>query len=364
MNFNFLNIKKSCAFNFKKWTWILLGGFSLLLRQLMDDTPQYVERFYSRGVFSSIRFIFDNSLGILPIPWIYIFYICAFYALFKALTPLFKTSFNWKQRLSTSLFSTVSLAGFLLFWFFTLWGFNYARPLFSNQIGLKIEKPDSLGLEKELKIAAQEALTAREDLTTVAYTPLSINAHFEDKTRQSVRNLLINKGFPASSGLRGRSLKPDGILLGLGISGIYMPFVGESNIDNGLHDLEKPFSMAHEMAHGYGWTDEATANFIAYLACTQSDDAFSRYSGFLMYYRYVASNYMRLNPEAYKKFRETLPESIKTDLKAINLRQQEFKTWFETEKINNVYLKWQGVQGGTVSYSRVVVLVYSWRKNR
>ena len=44
----------------------------------------------------------------------------------------------------------------MLFWFFTLWGFNYARPLFSTQIGLKIEKPDSLGLENELKIAAFE----------------------------------------------------------------------------------------------------------------------------------------------------------------------------------------------------------------
>jgi hypothetical protein len=51
-------------------------------------------------------------------------------------------------------------------------------------------------------------------------------------------------------------------------------------------------------------------------------------------------------------------------LKAISARQEQFKTWFETDKINNVYLKWQGVQGGTVSYSRVVVLVYSWRQSK
>jgi Protein of unknown function (DUF3810) len=364
MNFNFANISILKTFNFKKWKWVVLGIFSLILRELMNYTPQYVERFYSRGLFPSIRFLFDNSLGLFPIPWIFIFYIIAFNYLFKALRPLLNKTISLKNRLGTTIFSVLSLAGFLLFWFFTLWGFNYARPLFSEQLGIKTEKLDSISLENELKIAAQEAISARENLNNSTYTPLSINAHFEDKTRETVRNLLITKGFPASNGLRGRLLKPDGILFGLGIAGIYMPFVGESNIDNGLHDLEKPFSMAHEMAHGYGWTDEATANFIAYLACTQSNDAFARYSGFLMYFRYVASNYIRLNPEGYKQFRETLPATIKADLKAISARQEQFKTWFETDKINNVYLKWQGVQGGTVSYSRVVVLVYSWRQSK
>jgi hypothetical protein len=384
MNLNFANISSLKTFDFKKWKWVLLGLFSLGLRELMNYTPHSVEHFYSRGLFQSIRFMFDNSLGLLPIPWIIFFYILAFYYLLKAFKPLFIKNFTWQQRLGSSVFSLLSLAGFLLFWFFTLWGFNYARPLFSSQIGLKIEKPDSLGLENELKIAANEAILARDSFEKIQWrerlkafqlrqeklffkdtftiSPSTINEKLEDKTRIAVRNLLINKGFPASSGLRGRSLSPDGILFGFGISGIYMPFVGESNIDDGLHYIEKPFSMAHEMAHGYGWTDEATANFIAYLACTQSDDAFIRYSGFLSYYRYVASNYRRLNPEAYKRFRETLPEGIKADLKAINDRHEQFKTWFETEKINNAYLNWQGVQGGVVSYSRVVILVYSWRK--
>jgi hypothetical protein len=386
MNLNFANISSIKTFDFKQWKWVLLGLFSLGLRELMNYTPQYVERFYSRGLFQSIRFMFDNSLGLLPVPWIFFFYIIAIYYLLKGFKPLFTKNFTWKQRLWSSVFSLLSLTGFLLFWFFTLWGFNYARPLFSTQISLKIEKPDSLGLENELKIAAFEAITARDSLEKIQATerinalqhkqnqqsldeiytlaPFNIDKKLEDRTRQTVRNLLINKGFPASTGLRGRSLNPDGILFGFGISGIYMPFVGESNIDDGLHYFEKPFSMAHEMAHGYGWTDEATANFIAYLGCTQSDDAFIRYSGYLAYYRYVASNYRRYNPEAYKLFRETLPEGIKNDLKAINDRQGQFKTWFETEKINNVYLNWQGVQGGIVSYSRVVLLVYSWRKNK
>ncbi len=358
MNLNFANISRLKTLNLKKWKWVILGGSSLIVRALADYMPHPVERFYSRGFFQFIRFLFDNSLGRAPIPWIFFFYVAAFIALLLTVKPLFNKTLNWKQRLGNTSFSLLSLAGFLLFWFFTLWGFNYARPSFTEQMAIKIENPDSLGITNELKIATQEAIAAREILKD---TPLSIDANFESKIRQSVYNLLTINGFPASKGLRGRSLKPDGVLFGFGIAGIYMPFVGESNIDNGLHDLEKPFSMAHEMAHGYGWTDEATANFIAYLACTQSDDALTRYSGFLMYFRYVASNYRRLNPDGYKQFSETLPETIKADLKAINLRQDQFKTWFDTDSLNNLYLNWQGVQGGIVSYSRVVVLVFSWR---
>ena len=361
MNLNFANISILKSINIKKWTWVILGCLSLLVRWIVGYTPQYVERFYSRGLYSFIRFVFENSFGLFPIPWIFIFYIIALFYIFKALKQLFVKNISLKKRFLNTAFSLLSLTGFLLFWFFMLWGFNYARPSFSQQMGIKSEKLDSLNLENELHIAAQEAIAARGILKD---TPLSISDDFEEKTRQAVYNLLKINNFPASKGLRGRSLKPNGILFAFGISGIYMPYVGESNIDNGLHDLEKPYSMAHEMAHGYGWTDEATANFIAYLACTQSDDPFIRYSSYLMYYRYVASNYRRINPEGYKAFREKLPEKVKADLKAVNARTEMFKTWFDTSSINNVYLNWQGVQGGIVSYSRVVVLVYSWRINR
>ena len=144
MNFNFANITRLNAQFLKKWKWVLLGCFSLILREVLDYTPQYVEQFYSRGLFSSIRFMFDNSLGLFPIPWIFIFYIAAFIALFKALKPLFNKTLNWKKRLGNTAFSLLSLIGFLLFWFFTLWGYNYARPTFAQQLAIKIEKPDSL----------------------------------------------------------------------------------------------------------------------------------------------------------------------------------------------------------------------------
>ena len=350
----------------RRWKWILLGILSLVVRVLADSTPQYVEAFYSRGIYPVIRWIFDNSLGILPFPLIYLFYGLIIFFIIKTMAYFFKKNIPLSIRLKKSLFSILSFAGLLVFGFLFLWGYNYARMPFHQQMQINITKLDTFSLAQELQIAAREAIEARNNLSNQLYDGqgapiLNIKTDFEDKIRQDISHFLTQNGFVAGGHLRGRRIRPEGILFRFGISGIYMPYVGESNIDDGMHDLEKPFTMAHEMAHGYGWTDEATANFVAYLTCINSDDALFKYSGYLMYFRYVASNYRRVNPEAYQKFRDTLPSSVINDLNVINARIQKFPTWFDTDGLNNIFLKTQGVKDGIASYSRVVTLVYSWR---
>ena len=338
-----------------------MGILSLGVRWLAAYTPQSVESIYSRGVFPIIRWVFDISLAFSPIPLIYLFYAIIFYFIIKTLVFQFKKSIPLSIRLKENAFSVLSFSGFMVFWFLFLWGYNYARVPFQKQMNIEVSKLDSLSLENELIIAAKEAIDARTRLNSTETVRKDISPDFEDKIRVDISKMLRNNGFIAGGNLRGRGLTPDGILFRFGISGIYMPYVGESNIDSGMHPLEKPFTMAHEMAHGYGWTDEATANFVAYLTCIGSEDAFTQYSGYLMYFRYVASNYRRINTEGYKKFRETLPEGMINDLKAINARIEQFPTWFDTDGLNNIFLKSQGVKEGTASYSRVVTLVYSWR---
>ena len=346
----------------KRWFWVILGIVCVLLEMLLAQTPELAERFYSRGIFPIIRSVFDYTLAFFPFPLIYFFYATIVYFAVKLLKFVFNKNLNKRTRWLESIHSILSFFGFLLFNFFFLWGFNYARLPFSQQLGIKIQKPDTVSIRQELEIAAQEAISARAKCTN---SPLSISQipdDFEQKMRENVSKMLNEKGFPANGRLRGRSLSPDGILFRFGIAGIYMPFVGESNIDNGLHDLEKPFSMAHEMAHGYGWTDEATANFVAYLSCIESENAFVQYSGYLNYYRYVAGSYKRQNPDAYKAFRDQLPVGMVADLEAINQRLLQYEVWFSTDWMNDIYLRSLGVKEGVVSYSRVVVLVYSWRR--
>ena len=358
-----MNLKENIKNIWSLWHWSILGLATLLLRFIASKTPQYIEQFYSRGVFVGVRWLFDWSLAWLPFPLLLIFYGVMGFFVFKFLKTLISKQVPFRTRLAYAGRNLLNFVGFIVFSFLILWGFNYARPSFSKQIGLKIEQPDTTALRQELEIAATEAINARR---IIENSPLSKNgfpSNFEDKMRADVSKFLEKNNFQAGGRLRGREVLPKGVLFRFGISGIYMPFTGESSIDAALHPLEKPFTMAHEMAHGYGWTEEATANFVAYLACIESADAYTRYSGYLNYYRYVASNYRRINPEGYKVFRAaTLPDGMKQDLDAINKRLTDYPTWFSTDKINDIFLKSQGVTEGVASYSKIVVLVYSWRK--
>jgi hypothetical protein len=352
------NIKNIWA----NWHWALLGLAALLLRFVANTTPQYVEQFYSRGVFLGVRWLFDWTLAWLPFPLLLVFYGVALFYVYKFVRTLFTKQIPFRNRLAVSGRNLLNFAGFSIFSFLSLWGYNYARPNFSKQLGIAIEQPDTTALRQELEIAAKEAIDARKIIENVPLSTNYLSSDFEDKMRADVSNFLEKNNFKAGGRLRGRQISPNGLLFRFGISGIYMPFTGESSIDAALHPLEKPFTMAHELAHGYGWTEEATANFIAYLACINSSDNFTRYSGLISYYRYVASNYKRSNPTEYAAFRAQLPEGFRNDLEAINQRLAQYPTWFSTDKLNDIFLKSQGVTEGVASYSRIVVLVYSWRK--
>ena len=347
-----------------------LGLTMLIIRYITP--PQYIEAFYSRFVFQGIRKVFDYTIALSPMPLLLVFYGIMVYFVVKMLVFLFSKKRPLRQRFTEGGLKTLNFLGFMLFGFFLLWGFNYGRPSFAKQIGISIQNLDTSAIRQELRISAQEAIAARDTLikqmllnnatTNDTNTVFSISNNFETQIRQDVSFLLEKHQFPARGNLRGRQIKPDGLLFRFGIAGIYMPYIGESSIDNALYPLEKPFSMAHELAHGYGWTEEATANFVAYLSCIQSDDLLTRYSGYLSYYRYVASNFKRQLPEEYTIFRKNLPKGMQNDLTAINNRINQYPNWFDTSGINDVYLKSQGVTEGVGSYSRIVVLVYSWRR--
>jgi len=74
----------------KKLIWIGLGILTLILRY--SATPELIERIYSRGLFLSIRRIFDYGVGWFPIPLLYVFYAVL---IFWIIRKLIQT--NWKE---------------------------------------------------------------------------------------------------------------------------------------------------------------------------------------------------------------------------------------------------------------------------
>ena len=124
--------------------------------------------------------------------------------------------------------------------------------------------------------------------------------------------------------------------------------------------------MTHELAHAYGFTDEGSCNFIAYLACTTSKIPILKYAGQLAYYRYLASNYLRYKPKEYSAFRAKLPKGIQADLNAINENLEKYPDLMPKIRYYayDAYLKSQGISEGMKNYSRIIMLGRAWRMKK
>jgi hypothetical protein len=350
----------------KRFLWMGLGLAAVAVRWMLGLRPDWAERYYANGLFSGIRGVFDNTSGLLPFPSTYILFFVLISLLANRLLKKDHQKRSFRQRARSLLKSAAAFLGGTVFLFLLLWGFNYARPDLENRLGLDIQPLPLESLRAALESRAAQLAASRNALLPDS---AQINAGLlpkamEDKLRQAVEKALSGLGIPPMGRVRGRELKPKGILLRFSASGVYNPFVGEGNVDAGLHPIQKPFTMAHEMAHGYGITDEGDCNFVAYLACANSEDAAIRYSGQLAYWRYLASSYLFYEPEKYAAFRKELPKGIRSDLDAINLNGQKYPDIFPAARdlAYDAYLRAQGISEGMGSYGRIVYLVDAWER--
>lgn len=80
-------------------------------------------------------------------------------------------------------------------------------------------------------------------------------------------------------------------------TGVYFPFSMEANYNTYLSDLSYPATVAHEWSHLKGYIYEDEADFMSYLACIGSEDAFLQYSGYLAVLGFLQEDYWETNPD-------------------------------------------------------------------
>lgn len=349
----------------KDWSWAILGLLALGLRWLAIHNPDATEDIYSHTFFPVIRNVFDLTLGNLPFPSVYLFMLLIFFLLGRFILALRK-KINWQRKSLFTLRSVLNFAGGLIFFFLVLWGYNYHRVPVFRQLGLE---PQALNLEKltrEIQITHRLARQNRYQLTmdTVAIEEMISYADLELLVRQNMYENLELLGLNFTGNPRTKLFPPPGFMRKMGILGIYFPFTGESYIDPTLHPLEQPFTVAHEMAHSYGVTDEGEANFIAWVISTNSQDPLLRYSGHLRLLMYQIRDFYRMDPEGYQDWLKSLDIGIRNDIRAIQKRTAEYQP-FSIElsrKTNDVFLKSQGVKAGINSYQQLPMLAFAWRE--
>jgi hypothetical protein len=350
-----------------KRTFYLFGLalFTIVLSRVLGRESAIVEKYYYGGLYQVFRSIYDYTFGFLPIPMMYVFVLIILFFLYKIIRSFLNTNKRGIGRLKSPFLLLINVLSVLVLCFYWFWGFNYNRQSIESTIGLDYSKMDTTDLmqQYESSVAALVELHSTFDKQTEVQSILNDPSRFETSCRKSLTNQLDQLSYHTNGRVRIRRLQPQGALLRISTAGVYWPFVFEGHIDPGLHPMTWPFTMSHEMGHGYGFTDEGTCNFLGWLGCVNNDDPFIQYSGWIGYLRYVLSNLRgALDDDAYRALYGNLPLFVKTDLSEIREYAMRYPDVFPAirDVFYHNYLKTHGVKGGLINYSKVVKLVHAW----
>ena len=341
----------------------------LVLRWLLPATV--IEKVYSRGLFVGLRHVWDHTLPLLPVPLFYLFWLGVVVWLVRTIV-LFRRGRRmpggvgkpW-THLGVRILNSVAL---LVSVFLLAWGFNYGREEVNNRLGFDTYQPTLDELRERVYTEAEELARWRR-LITPDTNALSAGLFHEpeDQVKGLLRQALSNHGYPDPGRPRLRQLYPKGILLRWGTAGVYWPWVGEGNIDAGLHHLQKIPVGAHELAHAYGFGDEGTCTFWAWLAGRETKDPALAYAFRLDYWRRIAGKLRQQEPEAYWAWRaENLDPGVRNDLQAIYDNSELYKDIAPVirDVAYDSYLKAQGIHEGLLNYGKVIRMVEGYRLSR
>lgn len=287
------------------------------------------------------------------------------YGIVKLILGIIRRKKREKKPLKPRVLSFAStasmLAALIAFVFVFNCGINYYRSPFSAYSGLQLEKYSKEQVREVLEyvISKTNELARQIELDENGLCILPEN-HLDEEAeamqKLAEQHPVMNAYYPHA--------KPVAVLSPLWcytkIVGIFIPFTMEANYNTCDTSESIGHNICHELSHLAGFMREDEANFVAYLACRESDSAYLRYSGYHAALNHLLNAYY---PEV--ELEEYLQVYSLIDPIVVAQNQHASKYWsqFDTpvaevsNTINDTYLKINNQTDGTKSYGRMVDLV-------
>jgi hypothetical protein len=248
--------------------------------------------------------------------------------------------------------------------FYLFWGLNYYRRGIAEQMQLQAEGSYSREALKELTTSLLQKINQLRSDPDYETDVFSSHENMFREAASAYAALSRSHPFLQYQSL---SVKPS--LYGRignygGFLGYYNPFTGEGQINTTCPHFLQPFITCHEIAHQIGYASESEANFIGFLATTQSDNHYMQYSGYLEIYLYAAAKLRMADSSMAQSLHRQLHPLIKKDLKDYKTYLQAHETvWQEwTNTLFDLFLKSNQQPQGIYSYRNVVGWVMGYRK--
>lgn len=341
-------------------------AFSALLLNLAFLLSAGFSDFYNRYIGSAVRIVLAKITGIYPASLAESVLITMPLWLIALICMIIKVSRDGIRSMVR--FTAVLLS--VLFSFYSIFVLGFA----SGYNGSSVE--EKLGIDRH-DVSADElrttAIILKDKINSLtdsikfgyqsfSYMPYSIS-EMNDKLISAYSGLSEKYDFFPDFSSRVKKIMLSEPMTYTHISGVYTYFTGEANININFPDYTLPFTAAHELAHQRGISREDEANFIAFLACAESDDPYIQYSGYLGVYEYVISALYQASPDMYREIAAELDIKARYEMAAYNDFFEKYRknvVATVSEKVNDTYLQIQGQKEGTKSYGRVVDLAVAY----
>lgn len=332
--------------------------------RILSGHSQFIEDYYSRGLYPLLSKVMRFSLGIIPFSLGDILYgaliLLAIAWLVRRISQKFRNPKLWIP-------DTLATLSVIYFCFHLFWGFNYYRlPLHKS---LEIESDYTT----EKLISLTESLIARSNeihLELVENDSAKVNYEYSknklfDLTLEGYKN--IQEDYPELT-YEGAALKRSIFSLPLtymGFNGYLNPLTNEAQVNTIILPFRIPTTASHEVGHQLGFAKENEANFIACLVTMNHPEKKFRYSGYTFALSYCLSELYRRDREKAEELIATINPGIIANYREVEefwlKHQNPFEPIFKATY--NRYLIANNQADGMKSYSYVVALLVNYFDN-
>lgn len=346
------------------------GGFlfGLVVYLLSRFIPAFAE-FWTRYPAQALRFLLAKCTGVLhfsTVEWVVFslpLLLVAYFFFSNRSLRRDGSAYNYYRWLLPLLCGILTI----LTLFFTAFAPGYFRYSLAKNLSLEDREVSAQELYDTASIVCDEIDQLKGEIT-FRYNGESIMPYDFDelveKINQAYAAYAAGEDFVGHFRSRAKPIASSSLFTYTHISGVYTFMTGEVNINVNYPDFIRPFTVAHEFSHQRGIAKEEEANFVAYLVCIGSDDAFIRYSGYANLLQYLMDALGKADSSLYAKLRsERLPAEANGEFSAYSLFFRKYSQSTAsnvTGAVNNAFLSSQGEKAGTASYGLVVDLAVAY----
>ena len=323
--------------------------------------PEFVERYYSNGLYLYLSKISRIVLGWIPFSVGDLFYTILFFFIFRW---IYKNRIGFFKNWKANGLTVLSFISILYFLFHFLWGINYYR----------IPLHEKIGIEKEYTKAQLVALTEKLIVKT---NELQFQIE-KDSTKKVVFNYSEQEMYEMSPNgydlfsnqlteieYKNESIKSSLYSLPLsymGFGGYLNPFTNEAQVNSLKPKYTSPLTICHEMAHQTGIASESDCNFIGFMAASSNNDLYFQYSAYAFALNYCLYNLEVMQEGSSKSYRKFINKGILENFNENKTFWKQYHSWIDTffEYFYDKFLKFNQQKDGMESYSKFVGLLINY----